>query len=58
MRDLFATQVAAIMQTDDGRAAFKTAYGIEELQVVNDGFYQDFRNYVEKSAIDLTTLVK
>lgn len=58
MRELFASQTAAIMQTDDGRAAFKTAYDIEELQVVNDGFYQDFRSYVENSAIDLTTLVK
>jgi phosphonate transport system substrate-binding protein len=58
MRDLFATQVAAILQTDDGRAAFKTAYDIEELQVVNDGFYEQFRTYLKASAIDLTTLVK
>lgn len=58
MRDLFTAQVAAIMQTDDGRAAFKTAYDIEELQVVNDGFYEEFRKYLAASAIDLTTLVK
>jgi len=58
MRDLFSTQIAAILQTDTGREAFKTAYGIEELQVVNDGFYAEFRSYLEKSAIDLTTLVK
>jgi phosphonate transport system substrate-binding protein len=58
MRELFSNQVAAIFQTDAGRAAFKTAYDIEELQVVNDGFYADFRNYLEKSAIDLTTLVQ
>jgi phosphonate transport system substrate-binding protein len=58
MRKLFSDQIAAIMQTDNGRAAFKTAYGIEALQVVNDGFYQDFRTYVDKSGVDLTTLVK
>jgi len=58
MRKLFSDQIAALMQTDNGRAAFKTAYGIEELQVVNDGFYQDFRTYVAESGIDLTTLVK
>ncbi len=58
MRKLFSDQIAAIMQTDTGRAAFKTAYGIEELQVVNDGFYQDFRTYVDASGIDLTTLIK
>ena len=58
MRNLFSTQIAAILQTDDGRAAFKTAYDIEELQVVNDGFYAEFRKYLQESAIDLATLVK
>ena len=58
MRDLFSTQVSAILQTDDGRQAFKTAYGIEQLQVVNDGFYDQFRYYLANSAIDLTTLIK
>ena len=58
MQDLFSTQIAAIMQTDEGRAAFKTAYDIEALQVVNDGFYSEFRKYLEASAIDLATLVK
>jgi phosphonate transport system substrate-binding protein len=58
MRNLFTTQVAAILQTDEGRAAFKTAYDIEELQVVNDGFYSEFRKYLQASAIDLKTLVK
>jgi phosphonate transport system substrate-binding protein len=58
MRDLFSQQIAAIMQTDNGRAAFQTAYGFEELQPVNDGFYEEFRIYVDESAVDLTTLVK
>jgi ABC-type phosphate/phosphonate transport system substrate-binding protein len=58
MRDLFATQIAAILQTENGRAAFQTLYGIEELQVVNDGFYAEFRRYLSQSGIGLTTLVK
>ena len=55
---VFSTQIAAILQTDNGRAAFQTAYGIQELQVVNDGFYAEFRKYVRASALDLTILVK
>jgi phosphonate transport system substrate-binding protein len=58
MRELFSAQIAAIMQTDNGRAAFQTGYGIQELQVVNDGFYAEFRRYVQASALDLATLVK
>jgi phosphonate transport system substrate-binding protein len=58
MRELFVTQIAAILQTDNGREAFRIAYGIEELQVVNDGFYAEFRKYVSASALDLATLVK
>ena len=58
MRDLFANTIPAIMQTDAGKAAFKTAFGIEELQAVNDGDYDEFRTYVDESRIDLSTLVK
>ena len=58
MRDLFSKEIAALMQADNGRAAFQVAYGIEEMQPVNDGFYEKFRSYVEKSGVDLKTLVK
>ena len=58
MRDLFASLIPAIMQTDAGKAAFKTAYDIDALQPVNDGYYEEFRIYVHASGIDLTTLVK
>jgi len=58
MRQLFSDQIAAIMQTDTGREAFKAAYGIEELQVSNDGFYEEFRIYVDESRADLSTLLK
>lgn len=58
MRNLFSEQIAAIMQTENGRAAFVTLYGIQELQVVNDGFYAEFRTYVDASEVDLASLIK
>jgi phosphonate transport system substrate-binding protein len=58
MRDLFTSLIPAILQTDAGKAAFKTAYDIDALQPVNDGYYEEFRTYVHASGIDLTTLVK
>jgi phosphonate transport system substrate-binding protein len=58
MRDLFASMIPAILQTDAGKAAFKTAYDIDEMEAVNDGYYEEFRIYVDESGVDLTTLVK
>ena len=58
MRELFASLIPAIMQTNEGRAAFQTVYNIEALQPVNDGYYEEFRAYLNASGIDLTTLVK
>lgn len=58
MHDLFTSQVLPIMQTDAGRQAFKIAYNIEEVLPVNDGYYEEFRIYVDESGVDLSTLVK
>jgi ABC-type phosphate/phosphonate transport system substrate-binding protein len=58
MRDLFSLNIPVILQTTDGKAAFKTAFGIEELQPANDGFYSEFRHYLNASRIDLTSLMK
>ncbi len=58
MRDLFTNEIPAIMQTTEGEAAFKTAYDIDELQAVNDAYYDEFRTYVKWSGVDLSTLVK
>lgn len=58
MRDLFTGLIPAILQTEAGKAAFKTAYDIDELEAVNDGYYADFRLYVDESGVDLTTLVE
>ena len=58
MRELILNAIPAILQTEAGKAAFKTAYDIEELEVVNDGYYEDFRIYVKESGVELSTLVK
>ena len=58
MRDLFTNIIPAIMQTDDGKAAFKTAYAIEELIPVNDAYYAEFHEYVDESGLDLSALVQ
>ena len=58
MRDLFANIIPAILQTENGKAAFKTAYNIEELEPVNDAFYIEFRKYIEESGVELSSLLK
>ena len=58
MRELFTSLVPAILQTEAGKAAFKTAYDIDEVEPVNDGYYEEFQFYVKASEVDLTTLVK
>lgn len=58
MRELFASFIPAIMQTEAGKNAFRTAYGIEELEPVNDGYYEEFHLYVGASGLDLTTLIE
>jgi phosphonate transport system substrate-binding protein len=58
MRDILANTIPAMLQTTAGKAAFKTLDDIEELQAVNDGYYDEFRAYVNQSGVDLTTLVK
>lgn len=58
MRNQLVGWVPAILQTEAGRAAFQTAYKIEELAAVNDGYYAEFRTYVNASGVDLTMLVR
>lgn len=58
MRDLFINTIPAILQTDAGKAAFKTAYVIEELLPVDDTYYSDFREYLRASQVDVSSLVK
>jgi len=58
MRDLLSNSIPAMMQTTAGKAAFKAVYGIDEMQAINDAYYDEFRTYVDASGVDLTTLVK
>ncbi len=58
MRDLFAGTIPVILQIEDGKAAFKTAYDIDEMQPANDGFYSEFRKYVDESGVDLLSLIE
>ena len=58
MRDLFASLIPAMLQTGEGKTAFKTAYDIDQIEPVNDGYYEDFHIYVGASGVDLTTLIK
>jgi len=46
------------MDTPDGSSAMQTLYGIDTMQVAQDGQYQDFRKAVEASGLDLSSLVK
>jgi len=54
MRNLFFDQIPAILQTDTGKANFKTVFDIEEIQSVNDGDFKDFHILIEESRVDLT----
>jgi phosphonate transport system substrate-binding protein len=58
MRDVFAHAIPAVLQTNAGSAAFTSIYEIEELEPVNDAFYNEFRKYVEASGVELTIIVK
>ena len=58
MRELFATSIPAMLQTTDGKTAFKVAYDIEELLPVNNSYFNDFHEYVRTSQVELTSLVK
>ena len=46
------------MDTSDGSSAMQTLYGIDAMQVAQDGQYQDFRKAVKASELDLSSLVK
>ena len=58
MQNLFFDLIPAIFQTDEGNAAFKTAFNIEGIQGVNDSDFSDFHNLVDESGVDLLPLLK
>lgn len=58
MRDLFSATLPAVLQTEAGKKAFQTVYEIEALEPVNDASFNEFREYVKESRIDLAGLIK
>jgi len=59
--DVRAALTAAFLQvtqTEEGKAAIKSIYNIEELAERDDTFYDEFRVYLEASGVDVTTLFK
>jgi len=58
MHALFTNIVPALMQTTDGKAAFKAAYDIEELLPVNDAYFAEFHEYIDESRLELSALVR
>ena len=58
MRRILIRAFVDAMDTADGNAAMQTLYGIDAMQVAQDGQYQDFRKVVKASGLDLNTLVK
>jgi len=58
MRELFASFIPAILQTESGKEAFQTAYEVEEMAPANDGYFAEFHRYMSASGLDFTTLVK
>jgi len=58
MQNLFFDLIPAVFQTDEGNAAFKTAFNIEGIQGVNDGDFADFHYIVDESGLDLISILK
>jgi ABC-type phosphate/phosphonate transport system substrate-binding protein len=58
MRRVIQRAFIDLMLTPEGKAAIQTAYGIDEVQVVEDAMYADFTLYVDASGLDLTTLIE
>jgi phosphonate transport system substrate-binding protein len=46
-----------MMLTPEGKAAIQTVYGIDELQIVEDALYDEFKIYVDASKLDLQDLI-
>ena len=57
MRELFASLIPAILQTEAGSAAFETAFEVTEVQSVNDGDFNEFHALVGESRLDLSAIL-
>jgi phosphonate transport system substrate-binding protein len=57
MRRVLLRAFVDLMLTPEGRAAMQTVYGVEALQVTEDGSYIEFSNIVQASNLDLEELI-
>lgn len=58
MRRLLTRTFVDLMGTAEGRSAMQTLYGISGMQVANDSQYQEFREAVKASGLDLQSLIE
>lgn len=58
MRRALLRAFVDIMSTPDGQSAMQTLYGMNAMQITQDSQYQNFRQAVKASGLDLSTLVK
>ena len=58
MREAFITAISAMLQTDDGKTLFKTAFDIDELSTVNDASFTDFHDLIQESRLNIDDLLK
>jgi phosphonate transport system substrate-binding protein len=58
MRRVIQRVFIDLMLTPEGKAAIQTVYGIDELQIAEDGMYADFALYAKASGLDLAELIK
>ena len=58
MRRVLQRAFIDLMLTPEGKSAIQIVYGVDELQIAEDGMYDDFALYVNASHLALTDLVK
>lgn len=58
MQTLFNATIPAILQTDQGKAAFETTFKIKTLLPVTDAYFDEFHSMMENTLVDLITLIR
>ena len=58
MHVLFTNSIPAILQTDEGKAAFRSAYAIETLLPVTDADFSEFHEYIDETHLNLSILIR
>jgi ABC-type phosphate/phosphonate transport system substrate-binding protein len=58
MRRVLQRAFIDLMLTPDGKSAMQTAYGMDELQVVEDAAYANFALFASASGLDLSGLIE